>query len=85
MTGVEILSSAEVVAARANWNWITFWIAIGVAFVVAIIAGLIFARMEDDHLVAFWTMFLTVFIIGGGVSSYLVGVNTGEPTAYETH
>ena len=84
MNGVEILSSAEVVAARANWNWINFWITIGVVFVVAIIAGLIFALTEDDP-VAFWVMFLVIFIIGGSIFGGLVGMNTGEPISYETH
>lgn len=84
MTGVEILSSAEVVAARANWNWINFWIAIGVFFVIAIIAGLIFALTQDD-LVAFWVMFLAMFIVGGSIFGTFVGRSTGEPTAYETH
>ena len=84
MTGVEILSSTEVVAARANWNWINFWIMIGIAFVVAIIVGLIFALAEDDP-EAFWVMFLVIFIVGGSISGCLIGMNTGEPIAYETH
>ena len=84
MTGVEILSSAEVVAARAHWNWINFWIVIGIAFVVASVAGLLFALSEDD-MMAFLAMFIAVFIVGGSISGCVVGMNTGEPTAYETH
>ena len=84
MTGVEILSSAEAVAARANWNWSNFWITIAVVFVIAVIAGVIFSIEEDDP-VAFLIMFLAVFIVGGGVLGPFVGKISGEPISYETH
>lgn len=83
MTGVEILSSEEVAVAWAKWNWGNFWITIGAVFIISLIVGLIFAQQDNDML-AFWIMFGVLFVVGGGISSVLVGINTGEPTIYET-
>lgn len=82
MNGIEILSTAEVVAATAcNTNAV----AIGViaTMVIMIIIGAFVAWNECDG------SFIFLFILFGIVFSALVGVviasATSYPTAYETH
>lgn len=83
MTGVEILATEEVAVAWASWNWNNFLIAVGLAFFVGAIVGVLSGIIEYDKFMGI-AVFLSVFIIGGVLFGTIVGANTGEPTEYKT-
>lgn len=82
MTGVEILATEKVAIAWESWNWEGFLLTVGIAFFVAVIAGLLAGASDDWKLGV--TIFLSVFVVGSALFGTLVGRTTGEPTEYET-
>ena len=82
MSGVEILATEEVAIAWASWNWKGFLFTVGLAFFVAIIAGILAGASDDWELGVI--IFLVVFIVGGALFGILAGCTTGEPIEYET-
>ena len=83
MSGVEILAFEEVACAWESWNWQSFWIAVGIAFVISLIAGFIFACQEDS-VGAGLLMFGTMFIIVGLILGTILAKGSAKPTEYET-
>ena len=85
MEGVRILASEEVAVAWETWNWQAFWIAVGLVFVIGLIAGIIFGLQEADF-VAGLILFLAMFFAGSIIFGLFIGFGFKcEPTAYETH
>ena len=81
MNGVEILVTEQVAIAYEPFNWTTFWVTLGVCFVIGLVAGVIFGLNERDF-IAGLVMFLCMFIVGGSIVSILLGAVTGKPTEY---
>ena len=82
MSGVEILATEDVAVAWESWNWEGFLFVVGIAFFVAIIAGILAGASDDWKLGV--TIFLIVFVAGSALFGTLVGRTTGEPIEYET-
>ena len=82
MTGVEILSSAQV-ASEFAFNWGNFWLCLGVMLGIGMIAGMISWCFVRE-----WGAILVSLILCGILGLWL-GLGTAEqnrtPTAYETH
>jgi hypothetical protein len=82
MTGVEILTSEQVVAAT-TFNWTAFWIACSLCFVC-------FLTLSIDLFINRWLDWLDSLFISsigflfGGVIGLGFGILAGSPTAYET-
>ena len=83
MSGIEVLTSNEVVAAYEKFNWSSFWITIAIAAFGALIVGLAAGLDSGDGVMGIFA-FLVTLIIGGLVFGPLIGYNTGEPIKYET-
>ena len=82
MTGVEILTSAEVVS-EAAFNLTTFWTTFGIAFGIFVIVGIgewIFDNCEWAVIPAFAVLGL----FAGGLFGAMSGAIFEIPTAYET-
>lgn len=82
MTGVEILTSAEVVS-EAAYNWTVFWITFGAVFaIIELVAIGTWISGDSDVSV------IPSFAIFGVVLGVILGVLSGgiweTPTAYET-
>ena len=82
MTGVEILSSAEV-ASQFAFNWLWFWIGFGIIFIITMLLGI-------GHVITgecewwFILICLVLGIIGGAMLGGTLGSVAKTPTAYET-
>ena len=82
MTGVEILTSAEIVSA-AVFNWTAFWITFGVVFaMIELVAiGMWLSGDSDVSVIPSFAIFSVVLgVTLGGLS----GKICETPTAYET-
>ena len=82
MTGVEILSTAEV-AVAFGFNWVAFWVITG----LLIFAGLVFGLVIAGKYAYDWQLIpalMFVGIIGGLLIGGPIGFASGEPTAHET-
>ena len=81
MTGVEILSSAEVATA---FGWNTWGMLFG--FIIAALIfgflGLLVEKVEGTE--SGWITFIAGTLIGGLLAGLAFGSTGGEPTAYET-
>lgn len=84
MNGIEILSSEEVAIAWESWNWTGFWVAVGIAFAAALVAGLVFYIQERDVLCA-CILFAVMLMFCTLVFGLIGGQTMKEPTEYETH
>ena len=83
MTGIEILSSAEVVAETA-FNWSAFWIGFGIILAFCLAMG-IWGVVSQE---CYWQLIIIVLLIGivaGMALGAVWGVILETPTAYETH
>ena len=84
MSGVEILASQEVVIEYA-FNWVAFEIAFGIAMIIAIICGVLFACKYEE--MSPWLSF-SIWIIVGILMGIFDGILFGEagrnPIKYET-
>ena len=82
MTGVEILSTAEVVS-ETTFNWTAFWIATGIFFIMALVLIIYVAITEFMG----WDFIVPMLIIIM-ILSPLLGLPMGKlfrtPIAYET-
>ena len=86
MNGVEILSQAEVVSST-GFNWITFWICVGTAFLLGVIGFLIYSYMYGSLDFEDIALSLMVGLLCSGLGVLLglgLGLATGKPTDYET-
>lgn len=83
MSGIEILTSNEVVVAYEKFNWSNFWIAIAVFAFGALIVGLLVGFYNRDGVIGVLA-FSVMLIMGGLTFGPLIGFKTGEPTKYET-
>ena len=83
MTGVEILSSAEV-ASEFVFNWTAFWIAATAMFVFTLLLGISVTISEsyESGLILFC---LILGIVAGIVLGVIIGGLFRTPIAYETH
>ena len=82
MTGVEILSTAEV-ATAFGWNSWGMLFGFLVAALIFGFVGFLTAMTESTR--DGWVTFLAGTILGGLVIGLAFGSLGGEPTAYETH
>lgn len=84
MTGVEILAMEEVVAGTA-FNWLAFWITVGISAGV----GFLVALLGSSHRWGFeWNFFIPIwilFLILGILFGVLAGVFAATPMETETH
>ena len=83
MNGVEILSSAEVVA-ETTFNWMAFWIAFCVTLGYCLIMGICCVTNGEYK----WRRILIISligIIGGMVFGCSFGILFETPTVYETY
>lgn len=83
MNGVEILSSAEVVA-ETRFNWTAFGIALGMIACVALLISIVPVIKNECH----WRVIpicLLVGVLGGSMIGALFGEFFGTPLSYETH
>ena len=83
MTGVEVLSSEKIVAAT-NFNWIGFWITIGIVCIVSVFIGIISGSINNDMMLGLG-VFLMSFIFLSAIMGITIGYGTGKPTKYETY
>lgn len=82
MTGIEILSSVQVVAESA-FNWTTFWATFGIIFGIFVIISIGEWLFDNCD----WTIVPAFTILGlfaGGLLGAMGGVIFEIPTAYET-
>lgn len=81
MSGVEILSTSEVVA-ETTFNSTAVWITVGVIMLIAIIVGIIISFKAQDACLFFLCLLLGILIslIAGAVTTSI----TSTPVAYET-
>lgn len=82
--GVEILAAEEVASAWEGWNWTSFWIVVGIAFIAAVITGLV-SGLNDQSVGFGLVMFAVMLVFISAIFGVLVATTTGEPTEYETH
>lgn len=83
MNGIEILSSAEVVA-QTRFNWTVFGIVLGVVVCVALFISIVPVIKGECH----WSVIpicLLIGVFGGSMISALFGELFGTPLSYETH
>ena len=83
MNGVEILAFEEVACAWESWDWQSFFIAVGIVFVLSLIAGFIFACQEDSGFAGL-LMFGAIFIVAGSIIGVTAATLTVDPIEYET-
>ena len=83
MTGVEILSSAEVMSEFA-FNWLWFWIGFGIIFIMSMFLGISHVITGECE---WWLILvcLVLGIMGGAMLGGVLGDVAKTPTAYETH
>lgn len=81
MNGVEVLVTEQVAIAWESFNWTTFWVAVLAWFVIGLVIGVIFGLNEYSFFAGL-IMFLTLFIVGGGLFGFVLGAATGAPTEY---
>ena len=84
MSGIEILAFEEVACAWESWNWTSFWIAVGIIFVISVIAGFIFACQEAS-IGAGLLMSGVIFIVVGSIIGVVSGKKIVNPIEYETY
>lgn len=84
MSGVEILSTAEVVTAFADWSWSSFLTAFSLMAFIAALIGIGFGAKERKWKTGF-CMFLSVSLIAGGFIGFICGKLITEPIEYTTH
>lgn len=83
MNGIEILSSAEVVA-ETTLNWTAFGIALGVIACVALFMSIVPVIKNECN----WRVIpicLLIGVLGGSMIGVLFGELFGTPLSYETH
>ena len=81
MTGIEILSVEEV-AVKFTFNWNAYWIAVGVAFALFLVAGILSAVFNDD--ISDLIIYVMAGIIILPILCIPIGHELGTPTQYET-
>ena len=83
MTGVEILSSAEV-ASEFAFNWTAFWIAFGITLAFCLFMGIWYVANGEC---IWWLIVITslIGIIGGMMLGCLWGTICETTTTYEIH
>lgn len=81
MTGVEILASSEV-AATVEFNWVAFWIVVGVMFVIFLSVGIVlYASYGNSSDIIIGTI---AGVVLGCVFGAVFGSGLSTTTSYET-
>ena len=83
MTGVEILSSTQVVSEYA-FNWLWFWIIFAAVFIIGVVS-MIYGIVTDGFDWKFVCVMLLISAIGGSLIGGMLGGAAHIPAAYETH
>ena len=81
MTGVEILTSTEVVS-EAVFNWTAFWITFGIVFTIIEVIAII-SWASGDAYASIIPCFALLGVVGGTIFGTFLGDMFKTPIAYE--